>query len=324
MLKSKSRYLWLSKKLWEQNDSYNEIKQDEVNLVTGYFKWKAWELLETEVNVNEYWRNSILVYDTKMYNLLACYNRINQTPNPIKIQWYTFIHAIVNVDWINGTKPFIPWFFIDKKVLEWIEQSDIKIIEKSLWFLWLVGNHDATMHTLWLAVLSRYPEINEFLENYIVYDFNWAATTEILSAQLHKCVVEKILTNNFWFKKMIEKSIENYCESIKDFDEKKRKYFNSVLKYVISGYIDFDWVIVTNLKNKYPMLEFEHNKWSKVIQNKKVTINNWEEVDAKEMREALRKDFLSIDKLPEEVSKLIIPENEHESFLLKIRFEKKV
>ena len=72
------------------------------------------------------------------------------------------------------------------------------------------------------------------------------------------------------------------------------------------------------------MLEFEHNKWSKVIQNKKVTINNWEEVDAKEMREALRKDFLSIDKLPEEVSKLIIPENEHESFLLKIRFEKKV
>lgn len=175
-------------------------------------------------------------------------------------------------------------------------------LEKSLWLLMSIMNHDTTTHRYGLISWIDSTGWNAIF-NYLWFDQSeksmfrrlpYINNGEFAAAAFHRDIFEELDKMGLPLKKTIIKNTLKFLEIVSHiWDERLRSYWINVMKYPLFSLLDPQWKEVQSIRDQFPEFPLKPTRWWKVVHRKynncKISLSSEEtiQVSLREIRKIM-------------------------------------
>ncbi len=268
----------------------NFMKSVEINwhsafeLSQKFISKSAKNILDGSWRSTDYSNHWLILSSSSIYNNLNSKWNIPQWPAFDKhIKWYDFKVGFVKLSKPKES-PRVAWIFIDDSVInktkEELWNHKLKTLEKAIWYLYTLSNHDSSIHSTGFVVDHDNFQYANTVSQEAFTNYN----AEELAIMFHKDYFKK-LCNWTKLKKKLLLKVEDIFKIISQIQDSDIKYYwNQILKNSLFMLIDPEDEDLKDIKKLYPSLNLESTYYiSKLHKDKLVSSYTYKDIPISEL-----------------------------------------
>lgn len=280
-----------------------------------FLSQKLKKLSIDDSNLPESWRNTrfhswvaLLAYSNyEEYKTLLEQSGLTDVGDGLfldKFWWYDFSHSFISQkswsikDYVTGRSSwYLNTIKIDAKAIydtcSEVWERDFNVLEKVLASIYLIANHDATIHSYGLVAVEWSDIGNLLYDHFNFWELSNSTVkgTEFFAGLFHNDILSEVWETNSIIHDFVLKNTKKALSVISKIEDPKLQvYWKAVLKYPLFSILPTDQQELRSIYSELG-ISLKPTKWGNAVNQKVIFTKTGKEVIVRDLRKAVMKDL---------------------------------